>query len=136
MPHGRQFLPEYSTLGVLTEPYPEVHYRFDALPLEHVGDVLDLGKTARRRPIDYFRELSRIESTAESAGRGGIRPCLDQGDNARHDGRVIVLPSLQCCIDDYGPDVVPATADFGRGVYALWTHYRRRVGIIIIDSHK
>ena len=135
MPHGPKSLPENGPVGVVTKRSSEFHYRLDALTLEHARHVLYLGETARGRPADNFGKRPGIEAPPESTGRGGIRPCRDQSDNAWPDGRVVVLSSLQGGIDNDGPDVVPTTADFGRVVYAVGVQLRREVGSIIIDSH-
>lgn len=136
MPHGAKCLPENDSAGEVTKRSSEFGYRLDALALQHARHVLYLGETARGRPADNFGKRPGIEVLAESAGRGGIRPCLDQSDNAWPDGRVVVLSPLQGGIDNDGPDVVPTTADFGGFVYAVGVQLRREVGVIIIDSHK
>ena len=119
MPHLRKGFPKRGTLGVVTERAAEFHYSFDADTLEYARDVLYLSQTARRRPVDNFRELPRIQVPPESTRCGGIRPGSDQSENARLDGFVVVLPALQRGIDNDGPDVVPTAAAFGRGVCAL-----------------
>ena len=136
MPHGSKSLPENGPVGVVTKRFSEFHYRLDALTLEHARHVLYLRETARGRPADNFGKRPGIEAPPEPAGRGCVRPCRDQSDNAWPDGRVVVLSSLQGRIDNDGPDVVPTTADFCRVVYAVEVQLRREVGIIIVDSHK
>ncbi|WP_248758384.1 hypothetical protein [Pseudarthrobacter sp. SSS035] len=112
MPHERKGCPKIGTLGVVLERASELRYRFDALTLEYLRDVLYLGQAARRWPVDDFRELPLIEVLAESTGCGGIRPFRDEGFDARLDGFVVVLAALERGIHNDGPDVVPATADF------------------------
>ena len=135
MPHLCKGFPKGGTLGVVLEGTSEFRHSFDALTLEHLRDVLYLGQTARRRPVDDFRELPRVEVLPESAGRGGIRPLRDQGFDAGLDGFVVVLPALERGIDNDGTDVVPTAVGFGRAVCAVRVHWCRCVGIIIIDSH-
>src|SRR6478752_7731512 len=125
MPHGPKSLPENGSAGVVAKCSSEFDYRLDALALEHARHVLNLGEAAGGRPADNFGKHPGIEAPPESTGRGGIRPCPDQSDNARPDGRVVVLSSLQGRIDNDGPDVVPATADFERVVCSVRVQLRR-----------
>ena len=120
VPHGRKGLPENGSPGRVAMSAPRSSM---TVSMPWRSNTRVMSSTWARRPgegqLDNVRELPRIEVPPESAGRGGIRPCRNQGDNARPDGRVVVLPALQRGIDNDGPDVVPTAADFGRGVCAV-----------------